>query len=279
MTVTLLRAPFLPDLFLPDLATLALLLLLISPAVGSFLALLVDRLPRGEAVIAPRSRCRSCQQPLHWYDLLPILSFALRRGRCRHCGAAIAPWFLYMELAALGLSLLALAYGGAPLAIGLSATILWLLLALAVGDLIWFRLPNLLNATLALVALIWAAALQVGQIAPPPHPLLPHNLAESLSGAGLGVGLLWGLRIAYQMLRRRAGLGLGDVKLMAGLGALVGPWLLPHLLLLAALLALTGAGVGALRKNRRLHPNRALPFGSALCAAGALIWLLARLAH
>ena len=214
--------------------------MLLSPAVGSFLAVLADRLARGESVIWPGSHCRSCATRLAVRDLLPLLSFALTRGRCRHCGAAIPPWHLYMELAALGLALMALALGGSGVEIALTVLILWLLLALAVWDLLWFRLPNALTAALALMALAWAIGGQAALIPPPPHPLLPHTLGEALLGGGLGAALFWVLRIAYRRLRQRAGPGLGDVKLMAGLGALTGVWLLPHLMLLAALLALSG---------------------------------------
>jgi len=269
----------LSDLFPPEPRAWALLLLLLSPAVGSFLAVLVDRLPRGESVIWPGSQCRSCGTSLAVRDLLPVLSFVLNRGCCRHCGAGIPPWHLYMELAAPGLALLALAFGGSGMASGLTALILWLLLALAVCDLLWFRLPDGPTAALALVALAWAGGVQSGLIPPPPHPLLPHTLAEALTGGVIGSALFWAIRIGYYKLRQRAGLGLGDVKLMAGLGALCGIWLLPHLLLLAALMALTGAAIGALRHRRALKASRALPFGTALCAATALIWLTARLPH
>lgn len=267
------------DLIPPAPHAWTLLLVLLSPAVGSFLAVLVDRLPRGESVIWPGSHCRSCDSYLGLRDLLPVLSFALNRGRCRYCGAAIPPWHLYMELAALGLALLALALGGPPLTIGLTVLLLWLLLVLAICDLQWFRLPDGLNATLVLAALAWAGMIQNGLIAPPPHPLLPHSLGESLIGGGIAVALFWLIRVFYHKLRQRTGLGLGDVKLMAGLGALIGPWMLPHLILLAALMALSGAVIGALRNGRTLKASRALPFGTALCTAAALIWLLARLPH
>lgn len=272
-----------PDSLLPaplfDPRALALLLLLISPAVGSFLALLADRLPRGESAVAPGSHCRSCASPLRLRDLLPVLSFVLSRGRCRYCGAVIAPWHLYSELAALGLAVLALGLGGSALTIALTALALWLLWVLALCDLLWFRLPDILTAALALLALSWAGAVQTDLIAVPPHPLLPQSLGAALTGSTLGVAVLWILRASYQHLRGRAGLGLGDVKLMAGLGGLTGPWLLPHLLLLAALLALAGAVICARCQRRALKASRALPFGAALCAGAALIWLLARLPY
>ena len=241
-----------------DPTLFAVLLMLLSPAVGSFLTVLIDRLPRGEGVALPGSRCRSCDARLGLRDLVPVLSFALSRGRCRQCGAAIAPWHLYVELSAVGFAAFAVAMGGGVAAMGLSALVLWVLLALAVTDLLWFRLPDLLTATLAVLALIWAA--------------LFGDIITALIGAGIGAGAFWLLRVGYRAVRGREGLGLGDVKLMVGLGALSGPWLLSHLALIAALLALTVA----LAQRARLESDRALPFGAALAAAGAALWILGR---
>jgi len=266
-----------PEIFFTEAAPFALLLLLLSPAIGSFLNVLIDRLPRDESILWPGSTCRSCKTRLRLRDLLPVVSFVLGRGCCRHCSAVIPAWHLYVELAAIGLTILALALGGPLAALILSALILWLLLALIFCDLLWFRLPDGLNAILVLAALTWAGLVQLGQIPPPAHVLLPHRLSEALIGATLGSASFWLIRILYQQIRGRQGLGLGDVKLMAGLGALVGPWLLPHLVLTAALMALAGTVMTALMRQRPLTSTRALPFGAALSLAAALIWVIARI--
>ncbi|WP_323769591.1 prepilin peptidase [Antarctobacter sp.] len=233
-----------------------LLLLLLAPAVGSFLAVLVDRLPRGEDVVTRPSRCRSCDTRLGLRDLVPLLSYPLQRGRCRHCGTALPGWLWLMELAALGLAGLALLRGGTGWEVWCSAGLLWLLLALAVCDLLWFRLPDALTA--ALTALCLGAALAQGVI------------VHALAGGLVGMGSFLALRLSYSALRGREGLGLGDVKLMAGLGALTGPFQLPLLVLIAAL----GALAVTLLMRRDLKGDLALPFGSALCGAGAVLWLL-----
>ena len=251
----------------------ALFLLLFAPALGSFLAVLVDRLPRGEDVLRAPSRCRSCGNRLRIRDLLPILSFVWARGRCRHCAAAIPAWSLYLEIMATGVAVLALAAGGSGLTVLLSCLFLWGLLALAVCDLLWLRLPDPLTLALAGVVLIWATL--GGR----------QDLGLSLLGAGLGMGSFMALRLGYQKLRHREGLGLGDVKLMAGLGGFAGPFDLPLLVLVAALLALAGSLmarlVNDLAEQRRAAPaprrtplgQQALPFGAALCTAAALLWL------
>lgn len=232
-----------------------LLLLLAAPAVGSFLAVLVDRLPRGEDVIRRPSHCRACDTRLGTRDLVPLVSYAVLRGRCRTCQTPLPGWIWLMELGALGLATLAVMRGGTTWEIWCAAGILWLLMALAVTDLIWFRLPDALTAALAAVCLGVAAA--QGQI------------WAALAGGLLGAGAFLALRVGYKALRGREGLGLGDVKLMFGLGALTGPADLPLLVLIAAL----GALSVTLITRGRLAGHVALPFGAALCAAGALLWL------
>lgn len=246
---------------MPDPGPISLLLLLISPAVGSFLGVLADRLPRGESVIHPRSACRGCAQRLRPAELVPVLSYLWQRGRCRRCGARIAPWHLWIELGAIGLAGLVVATGVSPVQMLLSAVLLWTLLALALSDILWLRLPDPLTGTVLVAAL--AQALLPGA-APGPD--------AALAGAGLGAGSFWLIRRGYRAVRGREGLGLGDVKLMAGLGALSGPLLLPHLVLLAAIGALAVAGLQRLRDSRALDPARALPFGAALAAAGMALW-------
>ncbi|MEP2716388.1 prepilin peptidase [Pseudophaeobacter sp.] len=241
-------------------------LLLLAPAIGSFLGVLVDRLPRGEDVLWRRSQCRSCAAALAPWELLPILSFCASGGRCRHCGAAIPAWALYLEIAALGVAVLALAAGGGLGAVLFSCLFLWGLLALALCDLLWLRLPDPLTAGLFLVVLIWAGSAGL------------QALGFALLGAGLGLGSFYALRWGYQHLRGREGLGLGDVKLMAALGGFAGPLDLPLLVLIAALTALGGGGIAHLRRPEQASATglaqQPLPFGAALCAAAALLWLL-----
>lgn len=245
---------------------LPLWLLLISPFVGSFLALLVDRLPRAETWVAGRSACRSCGAALGVRDLLPVVSYALARGRCRHCGAPIPPVLLYMEIAAPGLALLAViaapGWAASPgWAMALGCLSLWLLLALGVADWLWMRLPDVLTAALLVsaVALAWARA--------------PSEVWPALLAAAAGSGAFALIRVGYRLLRGREGLGLGDVKLMAGLGALVGPYDLPLLVLLGALVGLALAGARSLRDGVRPDRTTALPFGTALCLAAGALWI------
>lgn len=243
----------------------SLLLVLVSPAVGSFLALLADRLPRGEDVVFTRSACRSCKRPLSARDLIPLVSFSLSAGHCRSCGAAIPPWLLYMEILAVGCAVVAIILSQTTTEAWLSAIFLWTLLALVASDLLSFRLPDPLTGALLVTALALAW-------------LTPHvALADALLGAAIGAGSFWLLRWGYFRLRGREGLGLGDVKLMAGLGAALGPYELPLMLLLASLTALAVALAERVRSPHALRPTRPLPFGAALAAASAALWVSFRL--
>ncbi|MFK7940745.1 MAG: A24 family peptidase [Roseovarius sp.] len=241
------------------------LLVLISPAVGSFLALLADRLPRGEDVVRARSYCRSCKHTLGLRDLIPVVSFGVSGGRCHHCGAAIPPWLLYMEILATGCAVVAVILSQSPAEAWGYALFLWVLLTLVACDLLWFRLPDQLTGALLVIAMMLAW-------------MTPYiSLPQALLGAVIGTGGFWALRWGYRAVRGREGLGLGDVKLMAGLGAALGPYDLPLMLLLASLTALAVAGVGMMRSPRALNATRPLPFGAALAAATALLWVLLHL--
>lgn len=238
----------------------ALFVVLISPAIGSFLGVLVDRLPRGEDVVWQPSTCRTCGIRLRVSNLIPVVSFIICRGRCRSCNGAIPAWHLYIEIAAIGLGLIAALVGGSALAIAGTAAFLWLLLGLGLADLIWLRLPNLLTGALVCAGMLVA-------IADP-----QRDIGDALLGGLIGFGGFWLIRKGYARLRGREGLGLGDVKLMAGIGAGVGPLALPMLLLVASVAGLVTAIVVAGVNRSKLTGTAKLPFGAFLCGAALLTW-------
>ncbi|MCT8161676.1 prepilin peptidase [Pseudoruegeria sp. SHC-113] len=241
----------------PTPTGLLVYLLLIAPFVGSFLAVLADRLPRGEGVIRGRSRCRSCGAAFGWRDLVPVLSWLRLKGRCRACGGRIPAWLTASEaLALVCVGLAAVAAQGGVADLVLLCLILWVAQALAFSDALWMRLPDPLVAGLLALALL-RAALPWGM-----------GLPEALAGAALGSGVFWAIRFAYAQLRGREGMGLGDVKLMAPLGALVGPFGLAPMVLIAALLAL-GFGLIQAKADGALSGTTAVPFGTTLLLAMA----------
>ena len=243
-------------------AITSVLLIAISPAIGSFLAVLIDRLPRAEDVVSERSACRSCGTKLGPLSLVPIISFIVQKGRCNSCHAVIPAWLLYTEILATGAAILAVtAANGIALSAILNTLFLWLLIGLAVADLKWFRLPDLLTLSLAIVAFLLAFS--------------PAGLeVTAVLGAILGAGSFSVLRFSYKLLRGKEGLGLGDVKLMVGLGAFTGPQGLPILVLLAACTALFMAGIQHVTKSQEINKQSPLPFGAALCWAAFVLWLI-----
>lgn len=238
------------------------MLIVLSPAVGSFLAVLIDRLPRDEDVVTKRSFCRGCNTRLRPVQMIPLISFVTQRGKCSVCDQVIPAWMFYVELLALCAAILAIIAGGNPANIILSSLFLWLLIGLAGTDLIWFRLPDVLTALLATVA--FGLALVPGGI----------GLYYASLGAVFGAGSFALLRTGYFWLRGREGLGLGDVKLMIGLGAFAGPFDLPLLILLGAVTGLVIAVIRSMRDPSALQADGAIPFGTALCVAAALLWLI-----
>jgi len=235
---------------------------------GSFLATLVIRWPQGKS-LAGRSSCDSCGTTLAVRDLVPLLSAAVTRGRCRHCGAPIPPRHLHLELAAAALG--ALALFAAPGPAGLAGALFgWLLLALMALDLDHFWLPDRL--TLPLLAL----GLLLGNGTP----------AQRIAGAVLGGGGFLLLALGYRRLRGRDGLGLGDAKLMAGLGAWLSPAMIGPLLLLSALAGLLFAAVRAQRSKEAAGQGaeaeseaggamiQKVPFGACLALAAFPLWIV-----
>ena len=246
----------------PPALLAAAAILLLAPVAGSAAGAFARRWPDRLADWATgRSRCPSCGTVLGWRDLVPLLSYLLLRGRCRHCGAPIDPAEPGIELAALVPATLAVVLLE-PLPALLASLVGWILLAAALVDRRMLMLPDLLTLPLAAGGLLAASA----GLAPAP-PL------AALAGALLGFGGTALLGEAYHRLRGREGLGLGDAKLLAAAGAWLGPTALPLVLLIGAGSAL----LAALATGAHRRPADPIPFGPWL-ALGFWSVLLVELA-
>lgn len=235
------------------------LLAVLGAIVGSFFGTLVLRWPEGRSIVRGRSQCDGCGVVLGPRDLIPLLSAALARGRCRVCGAAIDPQHWQIELACVGIGVAAALAVPGPVALA-GAVFGWLLLALAALDLAAFWLPDALTATLA------AAGLATGVLGI--EPALPDRLI----GGAVGLLALWAVGAGYKALRGRAGLGGGDPKLLGAIGLWLGWRMLPAVVLLAALVGLAVVLLGMLR-GRRATLGDAMPFGALLAIAAYPAWL------
>ncbi|ALM54654.1 methyltransferase [Halomonas huangheensis] len=243
---------------------------------GSFLTVVIERLPRILArqwrsdalviagrlpateaplsLVRPASHCPRCQQSIAWHDNIPVLGWLKRRGRCAHCRASISPLYPTIELSAAVLTV-AIIYtqglsGSSIMLVGAALT----LLALAAIDLRTQLLPDILT-----LPLLWAGLIYQLLIA-------PDMLESAVIGAIVGYGAMWCISMLYLLVTRHEGMGHGDFKLTAALGAWLGWEMLPLVMLIAAG---TGAVCGLL--SHALSPDlrgKPLPFGPWLALAG-----------
>jgi leader peptidase (prepilin peptidase)/N-methyltransferase len=224
--------------------------------IGSFLNVCISRLPAGESVVTPRSHCRSCGAPIRPFDNVPVLSFLILGGRCRSCRAPISWRYPLVELGtSTGFVLQGLAHGDDLVLLASRLVLTALLVALFGTDLETQRLPNILTLPGTVVGFLlsfWA----------PPGPF------ESLAGAALGAGMLFLIRWAWFRATGVEGMGLGDVKMAALIGAFLGPRQLWLVLVLASVGgAIVGIGMAALQ--RRSLDSR-LAFGTFLSVAALI---------
>ena len=241
---------------------------------GSFANVLILRLPRGESVFTPRSRCPSCGHPIRWFDNVPLLSWIVLGGRCRDCGARVSGRYPLVELCGGLLWLLAgVRFGPTPRSL-LCAGFFSFLLVLAFIDLDTRRLPNAIVGIMALVGALGAVVSQTTGIALAPlvsietGRLLDQPVIAAVLGAALAAGLSGSIALLYARLRGRSGLGFGDVKLLAAMGLFLGPYVLATLL--AGSLAGTIGGLMGAARDGEAVSTRQIPFGPYLALGGTL---------
>jgi leader peptidase (prepilin peptidase)/N-methyltransferase len=239
------------------------ILLLVTIAglmIGSFLNVCISRLPAGESVVFPGSRCPSCRTPIRWHDNLPVLSYALLGGRCRACRAPISARYPIVEAVTGAAFFLQALVGGDNLPFLADRLLLTgLLVALFGTDLETQRLPNVLTLpgiAAGVLFSIW----------------LPPGVQASVTGALLGAGMLLAIRWIWGRVAGTEGLGLGDVKMLAMIGAFLG-WQQVWLVLVLA--SVSGAVIGvALTVTRVRSLQSRLPFGTFLAVAAFVASLI-----
>lgn len=220
---------------------------------GSFIATVAIRFPAGRSALSGRSACDGCGAQLSGWELVPLASWAMLRGRCRRCGGAIGPVHPVVELA--GLAIGAGAGWLAPGIAGIAGAIFgWLLLLLAAIDWVVYRLPNGLVLLLALSG-VGAGLLGIA-------PALGDRAVGGLAGyASLAI-----VAALYRIARGRDGMGGGDPKLFGAIGLWLGWRALPAVLLIASV-----AGLAYAVARRRALGDR-LPFGTLLALGATLLW-------
>jgi leader peptidase (prepilin peptidase)/N-methyltransferase len=232
---------------------------LMGLAVGSFLNVLIHRLPRGSSVVAGRSKCPHCKKSIRWFDNIPVLSYVILVGRCRQCRRGISPVYPVVELISAAIAVVVV------LRFGLSLQALWIYLFLAAMLVItvidWFHqiIPDVLS--LGGVVLGWVGAVVC----------LDVSILDSFIGSLAGGGLVLAVALLYKAIRKEDGMGGGDVKLMAMIGAFMGWQMVFPVLFLASLL---GSVYGVFLIARGATGRTAVAFGSFLApSAGVLLWI------
>ncbi|HSN15080.1 MAG TPA: prepilin peptidase [Anaeromyxobacteraceae bacterium] len=253
-------------------------------AIGSFLNVVVARLPAGESIVHPRSRCPSCLAPIAWYDNLPVLSWLLLRARCRACRAPISVRYPLVELAGGGAAWMAFARRGLTPAALAEFAFVAALLVIALIDLDTWSVYRIVSFPLIGLGLL-ANASGAGAAG---------SLGSAVTGAAVAFGALglfaWGATVVFRRLGRiepwEEAMGFGDVHILTAAGAFLGVGALLPVLLLASiqgslvggLLVLVGRSTRGVRQGGEVHadgfapPRHAIPFGPFLALA-AVEWL------
>jgi leader peptidase (prepilin peptidase)/N-methyltransferase len=225
--------------------------------IGSFVTVVAHRVPRGESIVGPRSRCATCGAQIAAYDNVPVVSWVLLRGRARCCGEPISARYPLTELGlgALYAATVAVLWGDGGAEIALGLVFVTMLVAVTSTDLERRIIPNRI---LLVSALIGAAIAAIAD---------PGSLPERAAAAAAAGGLLFLAALAYPR-----GMGLGDVKLAATMGLFLGRDVGPAILV--ALLAGSLVGLAMIAREGAAARKRAIPFGPFL-ALGGIVGLLA----
>lgn len=227
--------------------------------IGSFLNVLIHRLPRDESPWRGRSHCPQCRRMVRWYENVPVLSFVCLRGRCGGCRGRISWRYPLVELATAILAVVCAVHfgpGGAAI-----AYFVFLATLLAIACIDWDHriIPDELSIGVTLLGLVFAAT------------VMPQGLLRALLGAAAGAGFLWAVAALYKKTRGVEGMGFGDVKMAGMIGAFLGP---VQVLLAIFVASFLGSLWGMVLLARGGGRRTMVAFGTFLAAGAALCLFL-----
>lgn len=239
---------------------------------GSFLNVCIHRIPRGISVVTPHSACPQCQHAIKPYDNIPVLSWLMLRGRCRNCGAGITPRYAVVELLTGCLFLACYARFDLTVFTVKYCVFSFLIIGLIFTDAEWKLLPDAFTLPGLAVGLGFSLVAPMNDLVTQVTPAFitihrPASLwrwfsfADALFGAAVGASFFYGIAMLYLHARGREGMGMGDVKLMAMVGAFLGVRLTVVTIFAASLVGslfgvATIAAVWVKRMRRRMRRNR-----------------------
>ncbi|HSG29653.1 MAG TPA: prepilin peptidase [Candidatus Krumholzibacterium sp.] len=225
---------------------------------GSFLNVVIYRLPLGKSVVSPRSFCPGCGRTIKWYENVPVVSYLLLRGRCHGCGSRIPFRYPVVELLGMTHAVIAIRFFGAGLDAAFAFIFLMALTAITFIDWDHRIIPDQISLSFIFVGLAWSAA----------SPRL--DVIDSLTGILAGGGGLWLIGFLYRVLRDTEGMGGGDIKLMAMIGAFLGLKLILPVIVIASFF---GSIYGVYLIRRGGDGKSSVAFGSFLAPAAAVCLL------
>ena len=230
---------------------------------GSFANVVILRMPAGESIIKPRSRCPSCKNQIAWYDNIPIVSFFLLRARCRFCKAKISWRYPLVELtmtAAFALTYYFVSEGqGYSWTLVENLILVFGLVTVSFIDIDHFLLPD--KFTLSGIVIGLAGSLVNSE----------RSTWDAIMGVLMGGGFLWAIAWLYWVIKKQEGMGGGDIKLLAWIGAVLGWKAIPFVIISASVLG-SVAGVLMAAKTKE-GMKTVIPFGPYLAlGAGLYIW-------
>ena len=242
-----------------------IMIFVFGAVIGSFLNVCIYRIPRSKSIVKPNSFCPNCEKPIEFYDNIPIVSYLLLGGKCRHCGAKISKRYPFIELLTGVLFLIFYRKIGLNFELFVTLFFVTLLIVIAFIDLDFQIIPDVLSIGGLVAGLILALFRPMFSYLDPKFGFL-----DALYGILLGGGVLFVIAYGYQLIMKREGMGGGDIKLLAMIGAFTGfKGVLFSLIGGSVIGTLVGIPLMLIKKENTQY---AIPFGPFL-SLGAVIFL------
>lgn len=235
-------------------------LFLFGALLGSFANVVILRMPRGESFVRPRSHCPQCKSQIKWFDNIPIISWLFLMGKCRKCGQSISWRYPFVEFLTGLLFLLAFHFIGPQWYLLEILIFLFCLVCCTFIDIDHFILPDKFTLSGIIIGFVGAVL----------NPIENRGWVESLIGIFIGGGFLWALAFFYAVLRKEEGMGGGDIKLLAWIGAVLGWKAVPFVIVSSSIVGSVGGLIAALRSKDKM--KTVIPFGPYL-ALGAVAYI------
>lgn len=230
----------------------------LGACLGSFANVCIYRLPKNKQIVSGRSFCPKCKKKINWYDNLPLISFFLLNGKCRNCNKVIPVRYLIVELiTGISFLLIYLNFKNLNTIIFLSILILILIIVFFI-DLENFIIPDTLNFSIMGLALF-------KNFLPNFNTSLIHEINQSIIGGMVGYISIWLIIYLYKTFKKIDGMGLGDAKLMAGIGFLFGWQSIPFVLFVSSILGLIFVVPSLIKKQKNMRTE--IPFGPFIILA------------